>query len=380
MEYDLAIVGGGPAGSTCLRALAGLGLRVVLIEKATFPREKACGDAVPGLALQVWEKLDPALLPRLLALPSALPLSAGFVAAPGNTTCRVQFAKPGLMVRRAELDAALLEHAQTATPCTIINATVTTLTKLQDGFALSLSTGATLTARRLAAADGATGPCRTALLGTTWQPHEVSVAVRAYVPHPTYTGVAASSLALWFHKSVQPGYIWAFPLADGTLNVGAGVLGQVAKSKQLPLKNLLSDWLCGADAPRQPMGQPDSKSWLGQKLPLGKAGRVVSGQGFCLLGDAGGLIAPATGDGIGQAALSGVLAAKALADSLLVPFNTTDTFLHAQYHKPLYAKLGASFTAQRRLLTLVRWAPYALDILLAAAARVPALRKALSSL
>ena len=382
MDFDIAIVGAGPAGATCLLALAGKGLRVLVIEKAAFPREKACGDAVPGLALKVWEELSPALVEELHKLPSALPLAEGFVCGPYGGRCRITFVKPGLVVRRSEMDAALFNFAKTATVCTYVTFALKRLTHLRDGFMLEMANGQRFTTRRLAAADGATGPCRKLLTGQAWLADEVSVAVRSYMPCPAQAGAGRESLALWFDKGVMPGYLWAFPLADGTLNVGAGILGGSGERRAAGLKSLLANW-AGKPSPKdeRPIGVLDVTAWLGQKLPLGMPGRPSSGPGFLLLGDAAGLVAPATGDGIGQAAFSGKLAAEAMAASLeMTDMEAAKSFFLDHYDKPLYARLGASFVAQRRMVRIGQQAPWLLEGLIRLAARSAFIRKRLASL
>jgi flavin-dependent dehydrogenase len=324
--------------------------------------------------------MDANLVAQLHTLPSARALADGFVGGPGGAKCWVQFVKPGLMVRRAELDAALFEHARAATPCTVVVSAVKEIHKQANGFLLTLANGQTYSTRRLAAADGANGPCRQALTGHAWQPEEVSVAVRAYLPAPTLVGVGGHALALWFDKAVLPGYFWAFPLADGSLNVGVGILGQQDKSTSIPLKKELTTWLQTQASDGRPFGTPDAATWLGQKLPLGRTGRLASGPGFCLLGDAAGLVAPATGDGIGQAALSGKLAAEALAASLKMPLAATDSFLKNKYDKPLYARLGSSFTAQRSMVWLGQRMPWALNSIIQLASKSVWVRRQLTSL
>ena len=378
-EFDIAIVGAGPAGATCLLALAGSGLRILLIEKAAFPREKACGDAVPGLALTEWSLLSPPLVEALHRLPSARALGEGFVCGPGGGRTRVSFVRPGLVVRRSELDDALLTAAKAATPCTHVVSALKKLEVLNEGFRLETADGQSFQTHRLAAADGATGPCRRLLTGQAWQPQEISIAVRTYL-RPEYAGAGGDSLALWFDKAVLPGYLWAFPLADGTLNIGIGTLGAQDEARARNLKPTLSHWAATPASDERPFGQPDTSAWLGQKLPLGLPGRPASGPGWVLLGDAAGLVAPATGDGIGQAAFSGRLAAQALVKSLSCPGDSLSSFLKTAYDAPLYARLGAGFAAQRRMVWLGTHAPWALEGLIRLAGRWPWLRQRLASL
>ncbi|NJL74621.1 MAG: FAD-dependent oxidoreductase [Saprospiraceae bacterium] len=69
LAYDIAIIGGGPAGTTCALALKNSGLKVVILEKATFPRDKVCGDAIPGLAVKTLRQISPQYAEKLAALP-----------------------------------------------------------------------------------------------------------------------------------------------------------------------------------------------------------------------------------------------------------------------------------------------------------------------
>ncbi|HEY3810795.1 MAG TPA: geranylgeranyl reductase family protein [Acidimicrobiales bacterium] len=313
LTTDVAVVGAGPAGSAAAITLARLGRTVVLVDKATFPRDKCCGDGLTTAALRLLEDLR--FDPR--SVPSWEPVDEAVVVVPGGRQVRLPLPADGTQfaasARRSELDAALVQLAAAAGAEVIEGHAVTGVTgaSLGDGVRLDLDDGRQVRARYVIAADGMWSPVRKALgLGEAgylgdWQ------AGRQYF---TGVGPAARKLWVWFEPDMRPGYAWSFPLPGGTANVGYGVVREPGQPPG-PLKGQRIDLrarpqiaaVLGPDA--TPAGP-----WKAWPIPAGIGSATLSGVGGRVLfaGDAARACDPMTGEGIAQAMETAELAARAI--------------------------------------------------------------------
>ncbi len=307
---DLLIIGAGPAGSAAAIEAGRAGLDTVVVDKAFFPREKCCGDGLTASALRHLESLglDPADVPSWQAVddvrvvsPSGrqmiLPLPKG----QGNFS---------VVARRSELDAALLQLARTARAQVHEGVELLGLVQGTDGVIASTSHGE-IRAAAVIAADGMWSPTRK-LLGLAPEGYRGEWhAFRQYVRN---VGPAARrELIVWFDADLLPGYIWSFPLADGSANIGFGI----QRGRNHRIQEMKKLWLDILERPHVaavlgPDVEPEGphKAWpiparLGE-LPI-TAGRVF------FVGDAAAATDPMTGEGIGQAIETGRQAAQRIA-------------------------------------------------------------------
>jgi menaquinone-9 beta-reductase len=312
---DVAIAGGGPAGSAAAITLCRSGRQVVLIDKATFPRDKCCGDGLTTAALRRLEHLglDPRTVRSWEAVEAAtvvatdgyrldLPLPAG-----------AQFAASA---RRADLDSELVRLARRAGAQVIEGNAVKSVSDAcgGEGIAVDLEDGGRLLARYAIACDGAWSPVRKSL-GLTepgylgdWQ------AGRQYFDR---VGPEARRLWVWFEPDLVPGYAWSFPLAGGAANVGYGVIRSPGEATG-KLRGQRIDFLARPHiaAVLGPTARAVSpwKAWpiparIGSTKLTGLGGRVL------FAGDAARGCDPMTGEGIAQALETGELAARAVVAS-----------------------------------------------------------------
>ncbi len=335
---DVAIVGAGPAGSAAAIAASRCGLEAVVVDKATFPRDKVCGDGLTTGALRrleelgvapdaipSWNVIDDIVLTDTTGVDHRLPL-------PRN---RGQFAA---VARRREVDAELVATARRTGADVRTGSAMTSVTL--DGDRVRLVAGDDeIQARYLLAADGMWSPTRKALgLGPPTYTGEWH-AFRQYAPAPATAG--ATDLRIWFEADLLPGYVWSFPLADGTVNVGFGVL----RADKRPGSEMAALWrnLLKRPAIAEVLGtelqwEAQAAAWpipasLGH-LPL-SAGRVL------FVGDAAGATDPMTGEGIGQALETAMLAIDCLVDAGPDrPERAADTYT---------AQLGSSMRNDHRL-------------------------------
>lgn len=316
-DTDVLVVGAGPAGTAAAITLARAGRRVTVIDKATFPRDKCCGDGLTTGALRVLEELGF----RPSATPSFRPVDAAWVRSPSGRTVRFGFPEGrglyGAVVPRVELDASLVDLARAAGATVLEGEALAHAADEGDHVTVTGSSGRTWRAAAVVGADGMWSPLRKALgLATPGYLGEWH-AFRQYVTG--VTGDGTEKLWVWFEPDLLPGYAWSFPLPGGRANVGFGVLRDGTRRVQ----DMKHEWADLLERPhvRATLG-PDAKledRHLAWPIPA-RVDRTVAGRGRALfVGDAVAATDPLTGEGIGQALLSGVAAGRALAATSSAP-------------------------------------------------------------
>ncbi|MDQ3470264.1 MAG: NAD(P)/FAD-dependent oxidoreductase [Actinomycetota bacterium] len=372
---DVLVVGAGPAGVAAAVTLARAGRDVTVVDKAVFPRDKCCGDGLTTLALRELQALgfDPGAVvdwrvvgDAVLRAPSGrqvtvpLPHGAGTYAA---------------VAPRLQLDAALVDVAAKAGARIVQGHAVTGIVDGVDGRGVRTTTDrvvatlhghAPIAARYVVAADGMWSPVRKAAglaePGYLGEWH----AFRQYASG--VTGPAAEHLHVWFDEDFLPGYAWSFPLPGGRANIGFGVVRAEHVGRGGRIENSTGSRRSEADGPARHAGdegafggrisrggemkqqwamlldRPHIRAALGPAAtmedrhlawPIPAAiDRAVLGHGRILLtGDAAMASDVMTGEGIGQALLTGRLAAEAvLAAGALQPHLAVDRYTRAVGH------------------------------------------------
>jgi geranylgeranyl reductase family protein len=310
--------------------------RVLVLDRAEFPRDKVCGDGIAPEALDVLTGLglDPDALTTGHAAVARLRLRS-----PGGTTVERTMRRPARVVPRAVLDHRLLTAALDA-GAELRRHTVRTL----DVHAGHVEVDGSFTAGVVVGADGAESVVRRALGVPPNRPDRMAIAIRGYAPVPP--GLDGVQLITTTEQR-WPAYAWSFPLGDGRANVGYGELvsGGVNRVGLLAgLQRLL------------PGVAPDELR--AHRLPL-STGRPRLPDGRVLLaGDAASLINPLTGEGIFYAVLSGALAGAAAG---------TGAGAGAAHRRALGAHLGRHLVHSSAASWASRW-PRVMDAVLRAAA------------
>jgi geranylgeranyl reductase family protein len=356
---DVLVVGAGPAGVATGLEARRLGLGVLVVDKATFPRDKTCGDGLTTGALRLFDELGF----DVRALPSWVGITDTVLVSPSGRQVEVPLPPAGTyagVVPRSELDAALVAHARARAVEIREGVALTGVAEYDDRIRVTLADGTELSARFVVAADGHWSPVRRLIGAESAAPLGSWHAFRQY-----FTGVDDRRLWVLFEEDLLPGYAWVFPVGgrDGTgrANVGFGVLRSDGEANG---KALAARWRGLADRPslRRALGPHAKPEGTVRAWPIPAAydrNRLTHGR-VLFAGDAGNVVDPMTGEGIAQALESGMRAARAIAAS---PGNAV--VVTARYRRDVDRTLGAD-------LRFAAWLQHVLRIPLGARAAIRA--------
>jgi geranylgeranyl reductase family protein len=279
-RYDVAVVGAGPAGSAAALAACRAGARVLLLDRAEFPRDKPCGDGIAADAVDVLAGLGVTGLTD-----GYRPVTALRLVGPGGSQVARPLPRAAYTVPRRVFDARLVAAAVAAGA------------ELRRHTVRTIDDDLLRTAGVVVGADGAESAVRRALGHPVNPSGHLAIAIRGYAPWAGAEQEIITTTARW------PAYAWAFPIGDGRANVGYGEVLRGTPLSRAYLLGRLAHLLPGAE----PTGLRAHHLPLSTRRPAPGHGR------FLLAGDALSLINPFTGEGIFYAVLSGALAGAAAA-------------------------------------------------------------------
>ena len=332
--HDVLVIGGGPSGSSCAYWLAEAGWDVVLVEKKVFPREKTCGDG---------------LTPRSVRQIADMGIEGSLAGAHRYTGLRAHaygrildlpwpdhpaFPPYGYVITRHDLDGIVSERAGKA-GATVLQGTEAVEPIIEEWRPTSgpgllpacvgavvkeKATGAirSIRATYVVVADGANSRFGRALGTSRDRDQPMGMALRGYYASPGHDQPFIES-----HLDIRdgdgdvvPGYGWIFPMGDGRVNVGVGLLSTDRRWKGVNTSTLMAHFVAGAPeewelSDASCLGPP-----TGGKLPMGLAVGPRIGPTTLVVGDAAGSINPFNGEGIAYGYESGRMAAAAIGEAL----------------------------------------------------------------
>ena len=365
-EFDLIIVGGGPAGAVAALYARRRGLSCLLLDKARFPRDKICGDALSGKSVAVLHELG--LYERVSQLPGAA-IRRIIFGSPDHTQIDIDLTThelhssltgqtlpmEGFVIRREHFDRFLFDEARQAANRCVEGMAVRDLIREEGRVCGVRGSGpdgeeAEFRGRLVLGCDGFSSTvARRAGLYAHDDRHSM-VALRCY-----YENVAGltDQIELHFVDEVKPGYFWIFPVEEGYANVGIGMDHRDIKKRGVDLKKALqaaieSQAFRGRFADARLAGKV-----VGWNLPVGSKRRKMHGDGLLLLGDAAGLIDPFTGEGIGNALYSARFAVETAVEGKEAD-DFSAGFLQ-RYEERVWAGLGDELKTSTRLHEMSRW-------------------------
>lgn len=345
-------MGGGPAGAATAYWLAEAGHDVLVVERKTFPRDKTCGDGLTPRAVR--QLADMGLEGRLAADHHRFD---GLRAVAHGVTLELpwpdhpRFPAYGYVVRRRHLDEMVAEHA-VKTGATLWQGTEAVAPIIERGLvagAVVRRAGSTATeevrAPYVVVADGANSRFGRALGTVRDRSYPQGMAIRGYWRSDRHDDP-------WIESSLDvrdragrslPGYGWVFPLGDGTINVGIGLLSTFRDWKKVNTSHLMDEFAATAPSswgisPETQLGRP-----TGGRLPMAGSVGPKAGPTFLVVGDAAGSVNPFNGEGIDYAYETGRLAADVLHEALV----TGDGLALRRYPEALQREFGLYFKVAR---------------------------------
>ena len=381
--YDAVIVGAGPSGCAAALYAHKYGLKTLLLDKAVFPRDKVCGDALSGKSVRILKELD---------------LLEGLGDLDGSVINRLTFGSPknkifdvylkgnenndkitkGFVIPRKIFDNFLFKKADAVTD-TMQGFTVQDLIFENDfvtGIKGKTNDGSEqeIRAPLVLGCDGPTSIVSRKLGVYEMEMEHTSVALRCY-----FEGVdgLTDQIELHYVRELNPGYFWLFPAGEGRANIGLGLSKNDAKKEKRTLRQIL-DELIQNDYFKQRFSHAKKlETPVGWNLPLGSIHRKNYGNGFLLLGDAAGLVDPFTGEGIGNAMVSGKYAIE-VAKKCRETHDYSESEL-AEYDKLLWGEIGSELRTSTKLQSLARYR-FLLNFVIGRGARIKDVWEIISSM
>jgi geranylgeranyl reductase family protein len=341
VDVDLLVVGAGPAGVAAALTARRAGLAVRCVDRATFPRDKTCGDGLTAGALRRLEDLG-VDVPHL---DSTQPVTTVVLVGPDGKAVELPLPTDGhhaVVTTRSDLDAALVARARAAGITVEEDEPVHAVAVDHAGVTVTHRRGTTR-ARFVVAADGHFSTVRRTLDPSVEHDLGSWHAFRQY-----FRQVADRRLWVLFEPDLLPGYAWVFPLPGGRANVGFGVLRD-ARTTGRALAGLWRDLLARPSlrAALGPDAEPEDRhrAW---PIPGTFSSRRTTVGPVLFAGDAAGVVDPMTGEGIAQALETGVLAARAVAQG------GPTAAVAARYRASVTRALGADLRFAAVLQTVLR--------------------------
>ena len=354
---DVLVVGGGPTGAAAGYWLAEQGVDVLIVEKSRFPRDKTCGDGLTPRAVRQLHDLGLAerlgdfhRFDGLRSIAHGMTLELAWPSHP-------DFPPYGYVVPRRHLDGMVADQAVKAGARLWQGHEV--VEPLLDG---GLVTGAVVKdkdsgtvspvrARYVLVADGANGRFGRALGTARGRRYPLGMAIRGYYRSPRHAEPWIES-----HLDVRdrnghvlPGYGWIFPVGDGTVNVGVGLLSTFRDWKSINTTQLMDAFVAMAPATWDLRAETKVCEPTGGRLPMGNSVEPSAGPTWLVAGDAAGSINPFNGEGIAYAYETGRIAAEVLAEAV----RTGDGLVLSTYPARIQDEYGAYFRVARAFVRAI---------------------------
>jgi geranylgeranyl reductase family protein len=362
---DVLVVGAGPAGSSAAWHAAGAGLDVAVLEKATFPREKVCGDGLTPRGVKALDDMGIDTTPAAgWVRHRGLRVHGGGQVVEVDWPHLSSWPDHGLIRARRDLDPMLAAHAADAGARVHTDVAVTDPLLDEAGRVVGVRAQegpgrepTTWRARLVVSAEGVSGRLAKSLGLLRREDRPLGVAVRRYVrtprSHDHYLDISFDLTAEGPSADSMPGYGWSFGMGDGTANVGFGLL-DTRRAGDLDTRSVLRRWL----ATLPPEWQLDEEHAVtplrGAGLPMALHRGPAYTRGLLLAGDAVGAVNPFNGEGISYAMETGRMAAETATAALATAEGAAREAVLRGYVERLRSEYGRHYRLGIGFLSLLR--------------------------
>ncbi|MCX6189485.1 MAG: geranylgeranyl reductase family protein [Bacteroidetes bacterium] len=366
MHSQVVIIGAGPAGCSTSLFLSKHKIPHLILEQSTFPRDKICGDALSGKVVEVLKKYDENLIHQMTQDPTHFLGSWGvkFVA-PNGKALDIPFKQntgqephaPGFICRRMHFDHFMVQQLDTSYAQLITGAEVISMGKADNINSVTYTNQGVVQTTSfdiIVGCDGDRSIVEKTFVNRSLEPDHYCAGIRAYYKNVTELH-PQNFIELHFLDELLPGYLWIFPLGDGTCNVGAGMLSSSVSKNKVNLREQMLKAIAENPNLKKRFANAQLEGKInGWGLPLGSKKRSISGHHYILTGDAASLIDPFTGEGIGNALYSGFFAAQAI-QKAIEHKNFSAPFLALHYDNPVYERLWSELKLSHSLQKLSKY-------------------------
>lgn len=313
-NYDVIIVGAGPAGSSAAYFLGNFGLDLLLLDKKEFPRAKLCSGGISPRALKTLDEMNFShkiegkyhkIIGGSIMAPNALVVE-------GNIPKTEKYRDYGYVIQRITLDEMLRDHAMQKGNSKFRQEEAADLI-IDADYVKGIKTKCNekIYSKAVILADGANSRLAEKYNLITASRESSIIALESWREHVE----VKDRFVIYYHKKLLPGYFWIFPEGDGKANVGLGFWGLPKYKKtdiysvfrEIQASKQISDLLQGSNITQEP------KVW---PIRFKDPKRIPVGNGVIAIGDSGGFANPFTGEGIYYALESGKFAAMAVKEAL----------------------------------------------------------------
>ena len=306
-DFDVIIIGAGPAGCTCALTLKDAGLRVALMDKSDFPRDKTCGESLHVKGVNALRSIGPDIAKAFNDYNGKNQMKQSVIHYRKKKLV-FDWVTESFVVRRLDFDAFMLSLVKRFTSTVIYTGVQIERIQVTDGgVTVNIKNEAEpYTAKMVIGADGANSIVAKQLTSRVIDRKHYFGAVRAYYKN---VDIASDTTQVFFNTRYEFNYLWMFPINNEITNVGFGMLSSDISKNKVNLKDVFYEFIKGTPEIADKLRNAEQVGPLeGFGVPLGTNYGTISGDRFMLTGDAASLSNPVSGTGMGNAMVSGKLA------------------------------------------------------------------------
>lgn len=359
-NYDVVIIGAGPAGSGCALALRNSGLKVALIDKEKFPRNKTCGDAIPGPALKYLKEILQESLTEFENFGYKQKIKSSVIFVPDSGSIEVNWKLDAYNSKRFCFDNFLLDLVKKHSDTAIYEGLfVDNISKSEQGIKITAkNSDLVLSCDMIIGGDGANSIVSRVLSDNRSAKSNYVVALSAYfkdVDSPDNTN------NFFLLKDIL-GYFWIFPVNGNTYNVGFANYKQLRSSKPVNIEKYFHEIIAEHPVISKKFSNAKIVSDIRAfRLPFQGGDKIdTSGERFLLTGDAARLVDPMGGHGIDNAIKSGMLAAQHIENCFMN--NNFSSAFNAKYDAAVYTTIGKNLKRNFQMIKLLSRFPWLLKL------------------